>query len=148
MFLPIEIPETERTPLVNWLLNLVAEQKQVIENQEKTIADLERKVGQLEERVKGLDEELKAAKKLKSRPNIKPSTLNQEKKTLLLEELRELGIDISAGQVNRILIENKESFQREQEQVFQVGLSTAEYIHTDDTGARHQGHPRILHRHR
>ncbi len=53
--------------------------------------------------------------------------------------LRELGIDISAGQVNRILIENKESFHREQEQVFQVGLETAEYIHTDDTGARHQG---------
>ncbi len=52
---------------------------------------------------------------------------------------RELGIDISAGQVNRILIENKESFHREQEQVFQVGLETAEYIHTDDTGARHQG---------
>ncbi|WP_430015793.1 hypothetical protein ACQY1Z_17305 [Microcystis aeruginosa FBCC-A68] len=59
--------------------------------------------------------------------------------TLILEELRELGIDISAGQVNRILIENKESFHREQEQVFQVGLETAEYIHTDDTGARHQG---------
>jgi len=81
MLLPIESPETERTPLVNWLLNLVAEQKQVIENQEKTIADLERKVARLEKQVKGLDEELKAAKKLKSRPKIKPSTLNQEKKT-------------------------------------------------------------------
>lgn len=246
MLLPIEIPETERTPLVNWLLNLVAEQKQVIENQEKTIADLERKVARLEKQVKGLDEELKAAKKLKSRPKIKPSTLNQEKKTpkegekragsekrskktsfvpdeerliepeelpegatfngyreydvqdliiqrhnirfllaeyvtpegktivgklppeyqghygptlisftlyqhhqcrvpetLILEELRELGIDISAGQVNRILIENKESFHREQEQVFQVGLETAEYIHTEDTGARHQGKNRF-----
>jgi hypothetical protein len=54
---------------------------------------------------------------------------------LILEELRELGVDISAGQVNRILIEHKESFHREQEQVLQVGLSTAEYIHTDDTGA-------------
>jgi hypothetical protein len=200
-------------------------------------------VERLEERVKGLDEELKAAKKLKSQPKIKPSTLNQEKKTplegekragsqkrskktsfvpdeerfiepeelpegatfngyreydvqdlilqrhnirfrlaeyvtaegktivgklppeyqghygptliaftlyqhhqcrvpqtLIIEELRELGVDISAGQVNRILIENKESFHREQEQVFQVGLETAEYIHTDDTGARHQGH--------
>jgi hypothetical protein len=57
MLLPIEISETERTPLVNWLLNLVAEQKQVIENQEKTIADLE------------------------SKPKIKASKLNQEKKT-------------------------------------------------------------------
>ncbi len=52
----------------------------MIENQEKTIADLERKVARLEKQVKGLDEELKAAKKLKSRPKIKPSTLNQEKK--------------------------------------------------------------------
>ena len=242
MILPIEIPETERTPLVNWLLNLVAEQKQVIENQEETIAELERKIARLEAQVKSLDEELKAAKKLKSRPKIQPSTLNQEKKTplegekragsekrskktsfvpdeerviepeelpegasfngyreydvqdlilqrhnirfrlaeyitpegktivgklppeyqghygptliaftlyqhhqcrvpqtLILEELRELGVDISAGQVNRILIENKESFHREQAQVFQAGLETAEYIHTDDTGARHQG---------
>jgi len=55
MFLPIESPVTERTPLVNWSLNLVAEQKQVIENQEKTIADLERKVARLEKQVKGLD---------------------------------------------------------------------------------------------
>ncbi|CCI00392.1 hypothetical protein [Microcystis aeruginosa] len=81
MLLPIEIPESEGTPLVNWLLNLVAEQKQVIKNQGKTIADLERKVAGLEKQVKSLDEELKAAKKLKSRPKIKPSTLNQEKKT-------------------------------------------------------------------
>ena len=66
MILPIEIPASERTPLVNWLLNLVAEQKQVIENQEETIAELERKVARLEEQVKSLDEELKAAKKLKS----------------------------------------------------------------------------------
>ncbi len=242
MLLPIEIPESERTPLVNWLLNLVAEQKRLIENREETIADLQRKVERLEEQLKGLDEELKAIKKLKSKPKIKASQLNQEKKTpkdgqkragsekrskktsfvpdeerliepeelpegatfnsyreydvqdliiqrhnirfrlaeyvtpegktivgklpsqyqghygptliaftlyqhhqcrvpqtLILEELRELGVDISAGQVNRLLIENKESFHREQQQVFQVGLETAEYIHTDDTGARHQG---------
>ena len=48
-------------------------------------------------------------------------------------------MDISAGQVNRILIENKESFHAEQNQVLQVGLETADFIHTDDTGARHQG---------
>ena len=36
--LPIEIPETERTPLVNWLLNLIENQQQVIENQQDTIA--------------------------------------------------------------------------------------------------------------
>ncbi len=58
---------------------------------------------------------------------------------LILEQLRELGVDISVGQVNRILVENKESFHTEQSQVLRVGLETAEYIHTDDTGARHQG---------
>ena len=58
---------------------------------------------------------------------------------LILEQLRELGVDISAGQINRILSENKESFHAEQNQILQVGLETAAYIHTDDTGARHQG---------
>jgi len=59
--------------------------------------------------------------------------------TLIVEQLRELGIDISSGQVNRILICDKESFHAEQKQVLQAGLETAEYVHTDDTGARHQG---------
>ncbi|MGK7876450.1 MAG: transposase [Xenococcaceae cyanobacterium] len=58
---------------------------------------------------------------------------------LIDEQLRELGVDISAGQVNRLLLENKESFHTEQSQILQVGLETADYIHTDDTGARHQG---------
>ena len=232
---PIEIPESERTPLVNWLLNLVAQQQQIIKKQQDTIA-------KLEERVRNLDEQLKAAKKLKGKPKIRPSTLNQEEKkpkkggkragsdkrskkinfivdeeriiepevlplgatfngyreydiqdlilkrhnirfllaeyitvegktivgklpsqyqghygptlmsftlyqhhqcrvpqNLILEQLRELGVDISAGQVNRLLVENKESFHNEQSQVLQAGLETAEYIHTDDTGARHQG---------
>lgn len=234
--LPIEIPDGERTPLVNWLLNLVAEQQQIIEKQQQKIAQLEGKVS-------SLDEELKAAKKLKGKPKISPSTLNSEKKNskksgkrpgsdkrskklnfvvdeeriiepeeelpdgatfngyreydvqdliiqrhnirfllaeyvtlegktivgklpkeyqghygstlrgftlyqhhqcrvpqnLILEQLRELGVEISAGQVNRILVEEKESFHTEQSQVLQVGLETAEYIHTDDTGARHRG---------
>lgn len=58
---------------------------------------------------------------------------------LILEQLRELGVDISEGQVNRILVEDKESFHSEQSQVLQAGLQTADYVHTDDTGARHQG---------
>ena len=49
------------------------------------------------------------------------------------------GIEISAGQLNNILIENKEIFHSEQQQVLRVGLETAAYVHTDDTGARHQG---------
>lgn len=58
---------------------------------------------------------------------------------LILEQLKELGVDISACLVNRLLVENKESFHTEQSQVLQAGLETAEYVHTDDTGARHQG---------
>ena len=239
---PSEIPESERTPLVKWLLNIVAQQQQVIEQQQETIGKLEAKVAQLEEQVAHLDEQLKASKKLKGKPKIQPSKLNQvaaetdksgkragsdkrskklslvvdeeriiepeelpegakfngyrqydvqdlilqrhnirfllgeyitpEGKTivgqlppgyqkhygvtlisfvlyqhhqcrvpqpLILEQLRELGIDISAGQVNRLLIENKEAFHTEQQAVLQAGLETAEYVHTDDTGARHQG---------
>ncbi len=52
---------------------------------------------------------------------------------LILEELREFGIDITSGQVNRILIEHKELFHAEQQAVLSTGLETAEYVHTDDT---------------
>lgn len=241
--LPIEIPEVERRPLVNWLLNVVTEQQQIIEKQQQTIEKQQQTIEKLSEKVNSLDEELKAAKKLKGKPKISPSTLNCQKKNskksekrpgsdkrskkfdfavdeeriiepeeelpigatfngyreydvqeivlkrhnirfllaeyltlsgktivaklprqylghygptlrsftlyqhhqcrvpqnLILEELREFGVDISAGQINRILIEKKESFHAEQNQILQVGLETATYIHTDDTGARHQG---------
>ena len=78
--LPIEIPESERTPLVNLLLNLVSEQQKIIENQQQIIEEQHQKIAKLEKKVSGLDEELKAAKKLKSQPKIRPSTLNQESK--------------------------------------------------------------------
>lgn len=235
--LPFEIPESERTPLVKWLV-------QLIEQQRGTIAKLEEKVTQLEAKVGSLDEQLKAAKKLKGKPQIRPSTLNQEVKLpwsggkrpgsdkrrkkaefvvdeeriieplelpegarfngyreydvqdlilkrhniryllaeyvtesgrtitgklppaqqqghygvtlrafvlyqhhqcrvpqpLIVEQLREFGIEISAGQVNRLLMEEKASLHTEQQEVLQAGLETAEYVHTDDTSARHQGH--------
>lgn len=62
--LPFEIPESERTPLVNWLLELIVQQQEVIENQRLTIARLEEKVNQLEEKVGSLDEQLIAAKNI------------------------------------------------------------------------------------
>lgn len=58
---------------------------------------------------------------------------------LLLEQLHELGIDISAGQLNRILTENKDSFHQEKAEILQAGLEEASYIGVDDTGARHDG---------
>jgi Transposase IS66 family len=58
---------------------------------------------------------------------------------LLLEQLHDFGIDISAGQLNNLLTENKDLFHQEKDEVRQAGLTTASYIGTDDTGARHQG---------
>src|SRR6266851_1333340 len=58
---------------------------------------------------------------------------------LLLEQLWEYGIDISAGQLHRILTENKERFHQEKGEVLAAGLAASSYIGTDDTGARHQG---------
>jgi hypothetical protein len=59
---------------------------------------------------------------------------------LLLEQLWEYGIDISSGQLHRILTENKDYFHQEKAEVLTVGLTVSSYIGTDDTGARHQGH--------
>ena len=58
---------------------------------------------------------------------------------LLLEQLRELAIDISAGKLNNILIENKERFHKEKDDILAVGLQVSNYINVDDTGARHNG---------
>jgi hypothetical protein len=59
---------------------------------------------------------------------------------LLLEQLWEYDIDISAGQLHRILTEDKEYFHHEKAEVLVAGLTSSSYIGADDTGARHQGH--------
>ena len=58
---------------------------------------------------------------------------------LLLEELREMGVDISSGQVNLILTEDNDNFHREKAEVLCAGLNVSSYINVDDTGARHAG---------
>jgi Transposase IS66 family len=58
---------------------------------------------------------------------------------LLLEQLWEYDIDISSGQLHRILTENKDVFHQEKGEVLAAGLTESSYIGTDDTGARHQG---------
>jgi hypothetical protein len=58
---------------------------------------------------------------------------------LLLTQLWEYGIDISAGQLHRILTDRKELFHQEKDEVRAAGLAASSYIGTDDTGARHQG---------
>jgi hypothetical protein len=58
---------------------------------------------------------------------------------LLLEQLREFGIDISKGTLSNILIEGKEAFHNEKDRILAVGLEVSNYINVDDTGARHNG---------
>lgn len=58
---------------------------------------------------------------------------------LLLEQLRELGVDISAGQVNRIITEGKQCFHWEKEEILRAGLRASTHVNVDDTGARHKG---------
>ncbi|MCP4018070.1 MAG: transposase, partial [Delftia sp.] len=58
---------------------------------------------------------------------------------LILEELREFGIDISSGQLSRIITEGKEPFHEEKKEILPAGLGVSEYVNTDDTGARHNG---------
>src|SRR5205085_6459312 len=59
---------------------------------------------------------------------------------LLLEQLEELGIDISVGQIDRLLTANVEAFHQEKADLLPAGLAVSSYIGVDDTGARHQGH--------
>jgi hypothetical protein len=59
---------------------------------------------------------------------------------LLLEQLWEYGIVISAGQLHNLLTEHQERFHQEKAEVLAAGLGASSYIGTDDTGARHQGH--------
>jgi Transposase IS66 family len=59
---------------------------------------------------------------------------------LLLEQLHQLGIDISAGELDRILTQGKEAFHREKDELLPAALAVSAYVEVDDTGARHRGH--------
>jgi hypothetical protein len=58
---------------------------------------------------------------------------------LLLEQLREWGIDISAGQIDTLLSAGKEPFHQEKDELLVAGLEVSRSITVDDSGARHQG---------
>jgi hypothetical protein len=58
---------------------------------------------------------------------------------LLLEQLREFGVEMSSGQLHRLVTEGKERFHREKDEILRVGLRVSRHVHVDDTGARHQG---------
>jgi hypothetical protein len=58
---------------------------------------------------------------------------------LILKELAAFGVQISSGQLNRLITEGHESFHAEKAEMLRVGLAVSWYINVDDTAARHQG---------
>jgi hypothetical protein len=58
---------------------------------------------------------------------------------LLLEQLKDIGIEISSGQLSNIITENLEEFHEEKDDILKAGLTNPDFIQTDDTGARHDG---------
>jgi hypothetical protein len=58
---------------------------------------------------------------------------------LLLEQLHDFGIRISSGRLSQFITEDLELFHQEKESLLSAGLSVSNYVHVDDTGARHQG---------
>jgi hypothetical protein len=59
---------------------------------------------------------------------------------LLREQLGEYGIELSAGQLNRLITEPSADFHAEKDALLGAGLAHSSYVHVDDTGARHDGH--------
>lgn len=58
---------------------------------------------------------------------------------LLLNQLREMGVSISSGQLSNLLTKNNAAFLDEKNALLKKGLSHSQYIQVDDTGARHRG---------
>jgi hypothetical protein len=58
---------------------------------------------------------------------------------LVLEQLHEWGIDISAGQVEALLTSKHEPFHEEKDALLPAAYACASYLTVDDTGARHRG---------
>lgn len=64
---------------------------------------------------------------------------NHVTQPLLREQLRDFGIVISAGQLNRLLTEGHEALHEEKAALKAAGLAVSAYVQSDDTGARHRG---------
>ena len=64
---------------------------------------------------------------------------NHVTRPLIHEQLKAFGIDISTGQIDAILINGKDTFHNEKDEILSVGLRHTKTIEVDDTGARHAG---------
>lgn len=58
---------------------------------------------------------------------------------LIHEQLKEIGVDISTGQIDAILTKGRADFVDEAHEILHTGLQYSDYINVDDSGARHQG---------
>jgi hypothetical protein len=58
---------------------------------------------------------------------------------LIYEELLDLGIDISTGQIDRLLTEGHEQFHEEKDALLPAAREVSSYFQADDTSARHLG---------
>ena len=59
---------------------------------------------------------------------------------LMFAQLKEIGVLISEGQLSNILIQGKELFHDEKNELLPAGIAATGQVKVDDTGARHQGH--------
>jgi hypothetical protein len=57
----------------------------------------------------------------------------------LLEQLTELGVDISSGQLSNILLKGHDDFHAEKDELLPTARQISGTLHCDDTSARHQG---------
>lgn len=57
----------------------------------------------------------------------------------LLEQLLGFGVEISSGELDSLLIVDKEVFHEEKVAILEAGIAHSDHLNTDDTGARHNG---------
>ena len=58
---------------------------------------------------------------------------------LLLEQLHDIGVDISSGKLSQLLTHDLDEFHAEKADLLHHGLRLSSYIQADDTGAHHAG---------
>jgi hypothetical protein len=64
---------------------------------------------------------------------------NHVTQPLIREELLDLGVDVSTGQIDHLLTEGHERFHEEKDALLPTAREVSSYFQTDDTGARHLG---------
>ena len=129
----IEICVAEQTPLVLLLLSVI---QQLKKEKSKAVYRLP-------------DGTLRVAQRLADvsshfGPGLRQYVLllvhqNHVTQNRVLEQLRDIGIDIAAGQIFHILLDRHEAFQEEKDQLLPAARELSAHLHCDDTSARHQG---------